>query len=300
MVLKKKNNTNKNKLKILLILIIVTFFLFCFLLLYRLNGIDKNTEETSENNQISVNNEKLQVSMTPPANEISIPPKKQDDDINVSTMLKYNKINSWDDISKVFKVYDSGKMTKQEGKDFIDIFVSYLNKNPMTTSEDIMELTPFMKVFNVSTYRIIEFSENPDYYGTSGSNSYQILVNDEAAQLIAFSNANNIDDYTYRIESCYLVDNNIIVFGYNYVVTNISGIFVAKINLDNYITENAIGNIDSEDFYYYYDDLSLYYKGEYLYFSNIDKTSFILSLLNSDNDSKFIFNYNNGYYELKK
>ena len=95
----------------------------------------------------------------------------------------------------------------------------------------------------------LNFSENPEYYGTSGSNSYQILVNDESAHLLRFGNTNNDDlDFTYDIEKCYLEGNEVIIFGRNHIFTNISGIFVTKINLENYKTENAIAILIPKDF----------------------------------------------------
>lgn len=199
----------------------------------------------------------------------------------------YQENRIWHEIRKEFHEYDNGNLSSENGYLLITKLTDFLDKNPKTKSKKILDLSSYFSIYEIKKYRILEYIENPQYYGSSAKSIYHIIVTDNAATTI-------LPKDTYKIERVIEYKNKIYVFGYDFIVTNHYGIFVVTLNQTDFKVKNAIININLQD--YYFNDLTLYAKNDSIKFTSIEGAAFKLSQVN---DSKKIITFNNvnGYYE---
>lgn len=163
----------------------------------------------------------------------------------------------------MFDRWDKGVLEETEGIAVMDRFVNFLIENPEISSKDIQKFSSQIKVYEKDNFRIIEYIENPEFYGSSARGSYHIVMYDGIVEMIDSNGSIRINE-TIKI-------NNDLYYIYvtDYKFSNITGIniFSIKIN-EKSIEYKSIISKDEMMYGFKFND-SLYYDDEHIYFEDI-------------------------------
>lgn len=185
------------------------------------------------------------------------------------------------DLNKSFSEWDSGRVDVSKGFEIMKSLEDYIANNPDYKDEDILELSPFLKIYKKEKIKIIEYIENPVYYGSSGKGSYHIVLYENGNKIIE-SNGSIIINDIISID-----DNTYYIYVTDYKFSNITGINIYEIVINNNIVEfESILSTDiAIDGFVIIAD-SLYYDNAHINYHNI-------------NCDEVFIQINDKYYELK-
>ncbi len=177
----------------------------------------------------------------------------------VLLLVKANRDNYYD---TMFKKWETGDVSSQEGTDLMKSFARHLIINPGMPTEEILNLSKQFKVYEWDNFRIIEYIENPEHYGNSAKMSYHIAINDGLVKVIDSNGSKQINGYIK------LNDNLYHIFMTDYKFSNITGIDAYSVLLTEKTIkfksimskENLPDGFQSIDSIYYNND-HVYYKG---------------------------------------
>lgn len=182
----------------------------------------------------------------------------------VVTILLINKNQEKNiDFKDMFDKWDKGTLKDTEGTTIMNAFVNFLIKNPQIRSEDIQSFSPQIKIYEKSNFRIIEYIENPKFYGSSAKGSYHIVMYDRIAEMIDSNGSIQINEIIKLNDELYYI------YVTDYKSSNITGINIFSITINkNSIEYKPIIAKDEIINGFKFND-SLYYDDEHIYFENI-------------------------------
>jgi len=182
----------------------------------------------------------------------------------VVTILLINKNQEKNiDFKDMFDKWDKGTLKDTEGTTIMNAFVNFLIKNPQIRSEDIQSFSPQIKIYEKSNFRIIEYIENPKFYGSSAKGSYHIVMYDRIAEMIDSNGSIQINEIIKLNDELYYI------YVTDYKFSNITGINIFSITINkNSIEYKPIIAKDEIINGFKFND-SLYYDDEHIYFENI-------------------------------
>lgn len=177
----------------------------------------------------------------------------------VLLLFKASRDNYYD---TMFKKWENGEVSSEEGTDLMKSFVRHLIINPGMSTEEILNLSKQFKVYEWDNLRIIEYLENLEHYGNSAKMSFHIAINDGLVKVIESNGSKQINGYIR------LNDNLYHIFMTDYKFSNMTGIDAYSILLTGKTIEfksvmskenlpNGFLSIDS----IYYNNDHVYYKG---------------------------------------
>lgn len=183
------------------------------------------------------------------------------------TILMTNKNQEKDnDFKTMFDRWDKGAVEDTESTDIMESFVDYLIENPEISSEDIQDFSPLIKVYEKDNFRIIEYIENPEFYGSSARGSYHIVMYDERAEMIDSNGSTIINEIVKSDEHLYHI------YTTDYRVSNITRISIFSILINEHSIEHKPIIAKDEMIYgFTYNDAYdvLYYNDGHIYFKEI-------------------------------
>lgn len=159
--------------------------------------------------------------------------------INTST-------NNKSKLKKSFLKWDNGEVSsEQDGPKIIKHLNKYLTKHPNISNDEIYEICDSFKILEKNKLRIIQYSENILFYGSSAKSSYQIAMYDNNVKTIINNGTIFIDEIRQVDDSTYYI------YGRNYQCSNLAGVIILRLSIQNNeieITKNVISkdNLPSE------------------------------------------------------
>lgn len=186
--------------------------------------------------------------------------------IAVIVILVPNKQQEIDsEIQTLFNKWDQGEVVQEQGSVIMEELMNDLIEHPQTSTKAIENLSPHMKVFEMDHFKMIEYIENPQFYGTSGRGSYLIAMADGKVELIDSNGSMRIHEVVERDPYYY-------VYATDYRVSNITGIKIFRIlmqehtvQIQSLINQNEI--LPGFKFEEAFD--VLYYNNGHIYFDSI-------------------------------
>ena len=145
-------------------------------------------------------------------------------------IINRTKQTDIDYLESEFHRWDNEALKDTEIISIMESFMNFLNENPEISVNDIRKLSPLIKVYESDNFRIIEYVENPQFYGSSTKNSYHIVIYDRIVEML------DIDGSTRIEELIKLNDNLYYIYVTDYKFSNITGINIFSIAID----ENSI------------------------------------------------------------
>ncbi|WP_313345432.1 hypothetical protein [Sedimentibacter sp.] len=195
-------------------------------------------------------------------------------------LLKMKMDNS---LRAMFDKWETGDVDTTESIEIMNSFIEYLAENPEISVEDIMNLSQRFKVYDIDGFRIIEYVENPEFYGNSGKGSYHIVMYNDIIEIIDSNGSIQIDDVIK------LNDNLYSMYVTDYKFSNITGIniFSIAINEKGIGYKPIISSAEIPDGFQFIE--SLYYDSGHIYFESteydgsnvfisVNNTSYMLQL----------------------
>lgn len=180
------------------------------------------------------------------------------------TIFVINKNHEKDiDINDVFSRWDNGVIEDTDKIAVMESFVNFLNKNPKISGKDIGEFSPMIKIYEMDNFRIIEYIENPQFYGSSAKGSYHIVMYNGIAEMIDSNGSMLINEVLKLNDDLYYI------YVTDYKFSNITGIniFSLTINEKSIGYKSIIAKDEITNGFRFID--SLYYDNEHIYFNNI-------------------------------
>lgn len=171
------------------------------------------------------------------------------------------------DFKAIFEKWDKGAIEATESADIMESLVNYLIENPTISSEDIEDFSPLIKVYEKDGFRIIEYIENPEFYGSSARGSYHIAMCDGGVELIDSNRSTRINNIVK------LSDVQYYIYVTDYRFSNITGINIYSIVIDEHSIrqKQAIAKTKMPGFVYNDVNNVLYYDDEHIYYKEISK-----------------------------
>lgn len=169
------------------------------------------------------------------------------------------------DIRTLFTRWDREEVEDSEKMSTMNALADSLRGKPQFSIQEVDAISNFISVFEAGFLRVIQYIENPEFYGSSGKESFHLVVYNDLAEIIDSRGSIRIEEIKKRAEHLYYV------YATDYKVSNMTGLRIFKIEIDD---ERAI-NLDSlvnkerltDNFRYdeasevlYYNDGHLYYK----------------------------------------
>ncbi|NYB73462.1 hypothetical protein HZF24_04845 [Sedimentibacter hydroxybenzoicus DSM 7310] len=189
-------------------------------------------------------------------------------------LLKIKMDNS---LNAIFDKWEAGDINTTESIDIMNSFTEYLAENREISTEDIMNLSKRFKIYDIDGFRIIEYVENPEFYGNSGKGSYHIVMYNDIIEIIDSNGSIRID------EVIKLNDNLYSMYVTDYKFSNITGIniFGIAINEKGIEYKPIISNAEIPDGFQFIE--SLYYDSGHIYFESIenDGSNVLISVNNT-------------------
>jgi len=171
------------------------------------------------------------------------------------------------DIQALFTSWDKGEVEDSEKTKIIEALMDYVSKNPQASIEaDLQALSNHISVFEAGNFSMIQYIENPEFYGSSGRESYHFVVYNGQLIMIDSKGSMRIDEIIKRDDNLY------IVYATDYRMSNITGVQIFNIEIDDRtINQRHIINKDDLGEKFVYDDVSniLYYDNGHIYFKEI-------------------------------
>lgn len=181
-----------------------------------------------------------------------------------ATIFIINKNQEKDiDFKAKFNRWDKGALEDTDSIAMMESFVDFLNKNPKISGNDIKEFSPLIKVYEKDNFRIIEYIENPQFYGTGARGSYHIVMYDGIVKMIDSNGSIQINEIIKLNDDLYYI------YVTDYKFSNITGIniFSITINEKDILYKSIIAKDELIDGFKLID--SIYYSNEHIYFEDI-------------------------------
>lgn len=130
------------------------------------------------------------------------------------------------DLEIAFKQWNQGTVTTTEAVEIMEQLLDYLIKHPDIGSEELQSISPQLKLFDEDPIKIIEYIENPEFYGSSARGSYHLLIYGDKGTILD-------QDGSMEIERILKVeDQKYLIFVTNYQFSNMTGIDIYSLTLD--------------------------------------------------------------------
>ncbi|WP_312812114.1 hypothetical protein [Sedimentibacter sp.] len=192
-------------------------------------------------------------------------------------LVLFLKIKIDNGLYAMFDKWETGAVDTTEGIDIMNSFTEYLAESREVSTEDIMKLSQRFKVYDIDGFRIIEYVENPEFYGNSGKGSYHIAMYNDIIEIIDSNGSIQID------EVIKLNDNLYSMYVTDYKFSNITGIniFSIAINEKGIEYKPIISNAEIPDGFQFIEPL--YYDSGHIYFESIenDGSNVLISVNNT-------------------
>lgn len=197
------------------------------------------------------------------------------------------------DIHTLFRRWDEGKIENSEKVNVIGLLADYLSEKKQISSEDIKSISPYLSVYEVDNLILVEYIENPEFYGLSARESYHIAIYNGKSEIIESKGSMWITDVRN-------VNGDVVIYAIDYRVSTITGVRIIKLEIvgDTISVESLIRKESLID-RFYYDEISevLYYQNGHLSFKEITDNGDQVLITVGDTDFLMIFNQN-GYYQF--
>lgn len=213
------------------------------------------------------------------------------------TMACSNQTQSnYYELKSLFQKWDEGKIGEYEKINIIHDLYDFLSKNPKFSSEEIKALSPFISVFQIDSLRIIEYIENPEYYGSSGRESFHLTLVNGKTNMLNNRGSMRIVEIRKTGEHLYTL------FATDYKVSNVTGIKILKLEVDDDdVRKSSLIKQEHllENFYYDVTSEVLYYNNGHIFFKEISDNgdTVVISIENSEYIMSLV---QNEYYQLLK
>ncbi len=159
----------------------------------------------------------------------------------IITLYINNTANTKAKLKESFLKWENGEVSsEQEGSKIIKRLNKYLSKHSDIRNDEIYDICDSFKIFEKKNLRIVQYSENLLFYGSSGKASYQIAMLDNHVKTIINNGTINIEDIRQVDENTYYL------YGKNYQFSNLAGIIILRLSIHNNELE-LIKNVVSKD-----------------------------------------------------
>jgi|HigsolmetaAR201D_1030396.scaffolds.fasta_scaffold31516_1 hypothetical protein len=169
-------------------------------------------------------------------------------------------------LKSLFQRWDEGKIGESEKNNNINILHDFLTKNPNISTDELNALSPFITIYEIDRFRMVEYIENPEYYGLSGRESFHLTLADGKSNIIDSRGSMRIEDIRKTGEHVYTL------FATDYKVSTVSGIKIFNLELDDdEVRKTSLIKKEHLPETFYYDEASevLYYKNGHIFFKDI-------------------------------
>lgn len=203
---------------------------------------------------------------------------------------------------------ENGKVSSEQEKlNIINRLNKYLYKHSDISNEEIYDICDSFKIFEKNKLRILQYSENILFYGSSAKSSFQIAMYDNNVKTIInngtiyINEVRQVDDRTYYI------------YGSNYQFSNLAGVIILRLYIQNNVielTKNVISkdNLPSEFSFelanassagpYDYVETLYYKNANSFYFNDISEDGSHITCTIGDIEHYFILE-NDGLYHYQ-
>lgn len=212
--------------------------------------------------------------------------------VYINSSSKQGQVN---DIQLLFNRWDNGEVEDSEKMKIIEVLMDYVSKNPQASNEDLQAISNNILVFVIEDFKMIQYIENPEFYGSSGRESYHFIVFKGESKMIDSKGSMRIDEIIKREDNLYFV------FATDYRVSNITGVQLFNIEIDDdTLNLNHIINKEGLVEKFVYDDVSniLYYDNGHIYFKEITDNGNEVLITAGDTDFLMRLDEDELYYIL--
>jgi len=215
--------------------------------------------------------------------------------IGVYLYFNSNSVKGQDaDIQTLFNKWDKGEVKDSEKTNIINALADSISENPQMTIGEIEALSNYISVFEADNLRIIQYIENPEFYGASARESYHLAVYSNQTNRIGSKGSMRIEEIIKRDERLYYV------YATDYRASNITGIQVFSLEIDSSTMNwrSLLGKEGLSD-KFVYDDGSeiLYYENGHIYFKEIGDNGNDIVITAEDTDFSMKLG-NDGLYHV--
>jgi hypothetical protein len=187
--------------------------------------------------------------------------------IGVLYYINSDQKRGQEDLQALFNRWDRGEVEDSEKTKIMNTLADRLRENPQFSIKEIEEISKFFSFFEADSLKVIQYIENPEFYGSSGRESFHIVVYNDLVEIIDSRGSMRIEDIKRRDEHLYYV------YATDYRITNITGIHVFKIEIEDGQTLDWSSLINKERLTdnFQYDEASevLYYHDGHIYYKEI-------------------------------
>lgn len=172
---------------------------------------------------------------------------------NYETNEYSNLAKNYQELTDQFNYWDNQVIGEDYKKVIITNLVEELSKQKELDIKMLSYLTPFLKVIQKEEFSLIEYRENPEFYGRSASGSYLIAWKPGYAKVIDENGNIYLEDIVRLKEKEYLI------IAYNYLFSNKQGIrlirFLDSTNEDGIVTSNVVPDDLPQGFSFFNDSI---------------------------------------------
>ena len=219
-----------------------------------------------------------------------------------------NSANNKSKLKESFLKWENGEVSSEQEKlNIINRLNKYLYKHSDISNEEIYDICDSFKFFEKNKLRILQYSENILFYGSSAKSSFQIAMYDNNVKTIInngtiyINEVRQVDDSTYYI------------YGSNYQFSNLAGVIILHLYIQNNeieLTKNVISkdNLPSEFSFelanassagpYDYVETLYYKNANSFYFNDISEDGSHITCTIGDIEHYFILE-NDGLYHYQ-
>lgn len=219
-----------------------------------------------------------------------------------------NSANNKSKLKESFLKWENGEVSSEQEKlNIINRLNKYLYKHSDISNEEIYDICDSFKIFEKNKLRILQYSENILFYGSSAKSSFQIAMYDNNVKTIInngtiyINEVRQVDDRTYYI------------YGSNYQFSNLAGVIILRLYIQNNVielTKNVISkdNLPSEFSFelanassagpYDYVETLYYKNANSFYFNDISEDGSHITCTIGDIEHYFILE-NDGLYHYQ-
>lgn len=183
-----------------------------------------------------------------------------------------------------FMSWDKGEITESEAREIMESLVDFLISVPELPTEVIQNLSPHITVYEMDRLRIVQYIENPNFYGSSGKGSYHIVMYEGKVEWIGHHGSMRIDDMVQFNDHLYYI------YATDYRFSNITGIQILSISTDG--VDIGLKPVIKKDewvkgFVYNEVEEILYFDHGHIYFKEIRNDG--KEVVISANETNFLF-----------
>lgn len=190
---------------------------------------------------------------------------------NYETDEYMNLVKNYQELIDQFNYWDNNQI----GTDYKVLIITKLEevmaRQNILDTEMLTYLSPFLKVIEWNEFSLVEYSENPEFYGTSGRDTYHILWKPGYAKLI------DVNGSSIQVKDIMQIhENEFILIANDYKFSNVEGINLIRLIITNNgmetsnITPDNIpeGYMYNESFYSNTGNISYTIEGKTIIFNN--------------------------------